>query len=106
VQVDAAKVHRAHDLLQEAPCNAAIMLSEGRPDEEVVAYLRRYTLHTEDRIRHALAFLKTPLMEGYIFTYTAGKRLMQPLLQGPDRLQVFRRFLTEQLSPSDLVSWA
>ena len=45
-----------------------------------------------------------PLWRAYIFTYLYGKRLMRPLLQGPDRLAVFRRFLTEQVTPSQLAA--
>lgn len=29
---------------------------------------------------------------------------MRPLLQGPDRVSVFRRLLTEQVTPSQLAS--
>jgi hypothetical protein len=42
----------------------------------------------------------------YAFTYAQGKRLMQPLLGGPDRLDVFRRLLTEPVYPSLLEEWA
>ena len=49
-----------------------------------------------------LEFLKDPSREAYIFTYFYGKQLMQPWLQGEDRRDVFRRFLTRQLNPSDL----
>jgi hypothetical protein len=31
------------------------------------------------------------------------RRLMNPWLQGDDRRQIFKRFLTEQICPSDLV---
>lgn len=41
--------------------------------------------------------------EAYVFTYFYGKQLMRPWLQEADRLTVFRRFLTEQVSPSELV---
>ena len=42
-------------------------------------------------------------MREHSFTYFYGKRLMQPWLQGAGRLAVFRRFLTEQLYPAELV---
>lgn len=103
---DHAKLRMAADLLLGVPGNAAFMLEEGRPDAEVIDYLMEYTLEPEERIRKRLEFLKVPFMQSYVFSYFYGKRLMQPLLQGSDRLAIFRRFLTEQLYPSLLVEWA
>ena len=82
------------------PGNAAFMLHEGRPDDEVIGYLMTYTLMSEERARKSVDFFKVPFMEAYTFTYFYGAELMRPLLQGPDRLDVFRRLLTEQLYPS------
>jgi hypothetical protein len=48
--------------------------------------------------------LRDPFREGYIFTYFYGRHLMKPWLQWDDRQQVFKRFLTEQMCPSDLVN--
>ncbi len=48
-------------------------------------------------------FLQDPFREAYIFTYSYGRNLMRPWLAGANRLDVFRRFLTEQLYPSELV---
>ncbi len=48
-------------------------------------------------------FSESRFVDYYIFTYFYGKRLMQPWLQSADRLAVFRRFLTEQLYPAELV---
>lgn len=83
--------------------NARFMLSDGRPDDEVKQYLMQYRLIPEEYARKDLEFLRDPFREGYIFTYFYGRRLMQPWLQGDDRQQVFKRFLTEQITPSDLV---
>ncbi|HYF92620.1 MAG TPA: hypothetical protein VD969_10235 [Symbiobacteriaceae bacterium] len=104
---DQAKLNRAAELLAGVRGNAVFMLhAEGRSDEDVVQYLMRYGLMPEDRAHKAMAFLKSPLWRAYTFTYFYGRRLMQPLLQGPDRLHVFRRLLTEQVYPSLLVEWA
>jgi hypothetical protein len=62
----------------------------------------KYKLLPDEHAQKALEFLKSPFCEAYVFTYYYGKQLMQPWLQGPDRHAVFRRFLTEQISPSDL----
>ncbi|MDQ4076184.1 MAG: hypothetical protein M3220_08050 [Chloroflexota bacterium] len=97
---DGAKIRAAERLLREAAGNAALMLDQGEPEEEVLAYLRRYTIEPEVRVQKALAFLKDPLMRPYIFSYTYGRRLLEPLLQGPNRLTTLRRLLTEQLYPS------
>ncbi len=104
VQLDIVKLHRAGELMQGLGGNAAFLLHEGRPDEEVAQYLMKHSLESDrQRIQKELDFLKDPFREAYIFTYFYGKRLMQPWLQGADRLAVFRRFLTEQLYPAELV---
>ena len=81
----------------------AITLREGRPDREVTHYLQRYYMTTDEAAMKMLNYLKRPFREAYVFTYFQGKQLMQPWLQGTDRFSVFRRFLTEQLYPSELV---
>ena len=103
--VDPVRLQEAGDLLAGVVGNAAFLLHEdGRPDDEVAAYIMRYSLLPEARARKQLEFLKSPLWRAYIFTYFYGKRLMRPLLQGPDRLAVFRRFLTEQVTPAQLAA--
>jgi hypothetical protein len=78
------------------------MLHEGYPDDEVRDYIVRYTLQPDEEAAFLVEELKTPLMKPYIFTYSYGRRLMEPLLQGENRAAVFRRFLTEPLLASDL----
>ncbi|HWI60689.1 MAG TPA: hypothetical protein VNT75_02490 [Symbiobacteriaceae bacterium] len=105
--VDQAKLNRAAELLAGVRGNAVIMLhGEGRPDDEVIRYLVKYGLLPEERARKSMSFLKSPLWRAYTFTYFYGRRLMLPLLQGEDRLHVFRRLLTEQVYPSLLLEWA
>lgn len=104
---DLAKLRMARILVWGAWGNAAFMLhEEGRPDDEVVRYLTRYTLTAEERTRKLLDVLKAPLLETYVFTYFWGWRLTQPLLQYSDHLAVSRRLLTEQTYPSLLTEWA
>ncbi len=101
------KLTRAGELLAGVRGNMAFMVhAEGRSDDEAVAYCMKYSLLPEDRARKALQFVKSPLWRAYTFTYFYGRRLMLPLLQGDDRLAVFRRLLTEQVYPSLLVEWA
>lgn len=105
--VDVAKLSEGLDLLAGVRGNAVFMLhAEGRTDDEVVKYLMKYSLLPEDRARKSLGFSLSPLWRAYTFTYFYGRRLMLPLLQGQDRHDMFRRFLTEQVYPSLLVQWA
>jgi hypothetical protein len=99
---DLTKIHRARDLLFGVSCNAAWLLGEGRPQAEVLDYLMRCALLSEAAARRELASLQRPFYEAYIFTYFHGRRLLEPLLQEPQRKARLRQFLTEQTAPSDL----
>jgi hypothetical protein len=99
---DLTKIHRAKDLLFGVSCNAAWLLGEGRPEAEVLDYLMRYALLSEEAARRELASLQQPFEEANIFTYFHGRRLLEPLLQGPQRTARLRQLLTEQTTPSDL----
>lgn len=103
VDIDMEKFRRANELMTGISGNARFMLSDGRPDEEVKQYIMQYGLLPEEYAQKNLEFLRDPFREGYTFTYFYGRRLMKPWLQGDDRRQVFKRFLTEQICPSDLV---
>ena len=81
--------------------NAAFMLHEdGRGDDEVIAYFQRYGLRSETEARFSLRFIRNPMFRTYIFTYFYGERMLRAALAGPDRRDVFRRLLTEQVYPS------
>jgi len=99
---DLTKIHQARDLLFGISCNAAWLLGEGRTPAEVLDYLMRYALLSEGAARRELASLQRPFHEATIFTYFHGRRLLEPLLQGPQRKARLRQFLTEQTAPSDL----
>jgi hypothetical protein len=102
--VDIANLRKAGVLLDyPSGGNAAFLLREGRSDEEVMNYLMKYSLISGEEARKFLEFLKEPFQEAYIFTYFYGRQIMRPWLQGPDRWNAFRRFLTEQVYPSELV---
>lgn len=83
--------------------NAACLLGEGYSDEEILKYLQRYLRLPADSAAKELTSLKRPFRETYAITYQAGKQLLLPWLQGPDRRAVFRRLLSEQIIPSELV---
>lgn len=102
IDADRAKIARASELLGGVEENARFMLSDGRPQDEVRQYLMKYLLIPDDYAQKSLDFIQNPFREGYIFTYFQGKKLMKPYLSGPDKHNVFKRFLTEQICPSDL----
>lgn len=79
-------------------CNAVMLLREGHPASEMQDYLVKY-LHPAASVEH----LQRPFHDIYLCTYYYGKQLLAPLLSGQQRYQAFRRALTEQLIPSDLV---
>ena len=99
---DAGKIHTARDLLWGVQCNAAFMLDEGRPEEEVVSYLERWAFMDEKEARRALPSLQRPFAEAYIFCYDHGRKLLEPGMRGADRYGFVRRLLSEQTCPSDL----
>ena len=103
IAIDLAKLVKAEELTRSILGNAAFMLNEGRSDKEVKQYLLKYTMLPDEYIQKQVEFLKVPFQEAYIFTYFYGKQLMQPWLQGADRQEAFRRFLTEEVCPSELV---
>lgn len=94
------------NMLDDLDANLALMLWDGRSEEELVAYAMAYSPHTEEQIRSVVQSLRSPLRQIYAFTYSQGKRSMRPLLQGDNRWQVFRRLLTEPVYPSLLAKWA
>jgi hypothetical protein len=101
-QGDLHSIHAAKDLLWGVQCNAALMLDEERPEEEVVGYLARWAHLGEEEARRTLAFLRRPFAEAYVFCYHYGRKVLEPGMLGPDRDAFVGRLLTEQVCPSDL----
>jgi hypothetical protein len=57
--------------------NAALLRHvDGAPEDDVVAYLMRYTLRPEEEARQRLRFIDDPLWSPYIFTYHIGRDLL------------------------------
>jgi hypothetical protein len=96
------RLRQASEMLNSVWDNAAMLLDEGRPEEEVARYIARYMLYTEDKAAKMVTSLKAPMAGLYNLAYVRGPQLMRPWLQGPDRSSVFRRFLTEQITPGQL----
>ncbi|SDQ88732.1 hypothetical protein [Thermostaphylospora chromogena] len=96
---DFAAIHRAKNVLWGVWGNVAFMAAEGRPDEELAAYLSRWSLYDETEIAQVLPSLKPSPMSPYIFGYFHGWRLLRPWVGEPG---LVRRLLTEQLLPADV----
>jgi len=99
-------VVRASEGLRGVVGNAALLLhGEGWPLEEVERYLARYQLETQDQVARTLRFLQIPLWRSYAFNYSVGKKLLAPLLEGPDWVENFARLLSEPFTPTQVRDW-
>ncbi|MFN2470627.1 MAG: hypothetical protein ABR583_06490 [Gaiellaceae bacterium] len=99
----AAAVKRARRPIELVPGNAALMLhSDGATRDDALAYVRRWGLASEARAEQTVRFVSHPVWRSYIATYTDGYRVCSEFVRGePAR---FRRLLTEQLAPADLIA--
>jgi hypothetical protein len=99
----AAVVEEAYVVLQRSGVNAALMLhADGRPHDEVVDYLERWTLSPREHAEKRLEFITHPTWRAYISSYVSGYDLCSQWVAGDT--ERFRRLLTEQLSTHDLAA--
>ncbi len=82
--------------------NVALMLhEEGASEDDALDYLRRWGLMSDRRANQAMKFIGDPMWRSYVTTYADGYRLCRDWVDGdPAR---FKRLLTEQMTPADLV---
>jgi hypothetical protein len=84
--------------------NAAILRhADGRPHDEVLAYLRDVGRYAPAVAAKRLEFIEHPLWRTYIFVYAEGEALLRRWLEAvpeADRATRFGRLLHEQLSPA------
>lgn len=98
----AAAVRAQAETLGYVSNNVALLLhEEGLPFDEVLAYARRWSVRSDERIEKGMAFITDDTWRAYVFCYTEGLRLARSFV-GADRSR-FRRMLTEQLVPADLI---
>lgn len=97
------QVRRVLHRLAAAHDNGAIMVHEQGVDRQTAfQYLRRWTVEDDERLEKTLDFSLHPVWRAYYPVYEAGYRAVAAWTRGrPDR---FRRLLTEQLTPSDLLA--
>ncbi len=103
----AQAVSEASATLADVRQDAALMLhDEHRDVDDVVDFLQRWLLVSDDRARQALRFLSSPLWRAYTSTYVEGYRLLRGWLEArPTEMtlaQRFGRLLDEPLIPSSL----
>jgi hypothetical protein len=107
--IDAAlmmEVDRALQTITGFWGNAAFMLyDQKKSTEEISTYLQTYALDTEQEANHAIRFISNPLDRSYIFTYFAGRDLLNELFTHGDRETYFKRLLEEPITPSQLRQW-
>jgi hypothetical protein len=101
----AVEVHEAMQELAPTGGNAAFLLHhDGRPADEVRAWAREISGMDEQQLDHAFRVLAHPLFRTYPFTYTEGARLIRPWLEVVGQTTGYRRLLSEQLSPAQLMA--
>jgi hypothetical protein len=86
--------------------NAALLLHrDGRSPTQVQRYIEQYGLLTPREAAQSMKFIQSTLFRAYIFTYTSGKRLLAPLLEGSQAHANFRRLLSEPYTPGMVCDW-
>lgn len=90
-------------LRHAGPEAARMLLDDGAPDDEVVAYLRRYELRSEEKARKSLEFART--YRSYVYNYTLGEDLVRAYIgDGPDRVERFFGLLRGPVTPSEIAA--
>jgi hypothetical protein len=99
----ARAVREAAKPLRTVGTNTALMLhSQGASEDEARAYLKHWGLLSDRRVEQSLRFMTHPVWRSYNTTYTDGYRICSAFVDGdPSR---FKRLLTEQLTPADILA--
>jgi hypothetical protein len=80
---------------------ARMALDDGVADAEVVAFMMRWGLVTEDRAKKSLDFART--YRSYVFNYSLGEDIVRSYVgTGPDATARFFDILSRPVVPSDL----
>ena len=80
---------------------ARMLLDEGRPEAEVVAFITKWGLSIDDRAEKSVQFAKT--YRSYVFNYSLGEDIVREWIgTGPDRRERFYELLDRPVVPSDL----
>jgi hypothetical protein len=91
--------------LRKVSDNMAWFLNEQqRPCEEVVEYGMRWRRLPREHVEKTIEFVTDPTWRAYSACYTNGRELVRSWVGGEQ--ERFRRLLTEQLTPADLLESA
>jgi len=97
------EIAAARAILDETRVNAALMLHEdGRPRDEVFAFLVEVGRFSPETAAKRLQFIEHPLWRTYVFVYAEGEALLRRwLAQAPANARAarFGRLLREQITP-------
>jgi hypothetical protein len=80
-----------------------LLYDEGKPDEEIVAFLEKYALMTPERARKAIQFDRE--WGAYTFNYTVGRGILRRYLATGNARTKFVQFLTTPITPSLVEEW-
>jgi hypothetical protein len=96
--------------LSQSRVNAALMRhADGRPHEEVLAWLERAGRFAPGVAAKRLEFIEHPLWRTYVFVYHEGEALLRRWLEAvpeADQAARFGRLLREQLTPAAIAAEA
>ena len=78
-----------------------MLLDDGVPEDEVAAYVKRWSLVDDPRARKAIDFARA--YRSYVFNYTLGEDIVRAYIgTGSDRIEKFYEILSRPVVPSDL----
>lgn len=98
-------VRQAHRPLARVAGNVALLIhTRGASEEEAREYSMRWGLTSPTRAGQSIRFVTDPVWGSYVSTYTDGYKLCREFVGG-DQAK-FKRLLTEQLTPAELVGEA
>jgi hypothetical protein len=96
------RVATASRPLSAVSANVALMYDDGATRDELLDYVRTWSLQPEDRIRRTVDAIERSTFRASVFCYTEGHRLCSAYVGGDPRR--FERLLKEQLTLEDLNS--
>ena len=86
--------------------NAAFMFHDQKKStDEIISYLQKYEMSTDEEANKAIQFLSNPLYRSYIFTYHIGYDLLKDLFSIANRDKYFARLLQEPMTPGQIRGW-
>ncbi len=96
------RVATASRPLSAIGANAALMCDDGAAHDDLLDYVRTWSLQPEDRVHGTVARIGRGIFRASVFCYTEGYRLCRAFVGGDPRR--FERLLKEQLTLERLVS--